>query len=395
MNALLRALLVAALSALPVTAAYAVPLIKEVHLVGKVISVVSPNGVLASYGVKKGAVVEVTYQVDLNAPPQSQSGPPDNITHYQGAITWMLIEVGDWLAMRVPAPSGQLELNLASIADDSGADADVDLLSLTAPGTDNDLILSQGAGVTMGLSFSDPFGYAGTDQTLDQDPTRYLVGTGSVYGLGGHVVFTIDAGKSGGSSGPNADPSATCAKSQLAAAGKLCQSQLKCHAKYSKAPTKDPLGEKRDECLDKAEDAFAKAYSNAAAKAASKGLACGTDDSASEQHESISEETDDIVEQVDMVSPVHPPLSGAWLDGAAAACNSALGAEAGHAGKPNPKNLGKAREKARDKLRSAAQKAVLNAGRKGVVFDPPADVDGFVASVESAIQAVLEDVGGH
>jgi len=394
MALLLRALLVVVMLILPTGSARAVT--RQVTLVGKVSSVQSPGGILTSYGVTVGARVDVTYVVDLAVAPQSQSGPPDNISHYTGAVSWMLIEVGDWLAMRLP-PSGGGEINLASVADDSGANANVDLLSLTTQGTDNDLILTQSLLVrsTFNLSFADGFGFAGNGQTLDQDPTRYVTGTGSVYGGGGHVIFTIDtAASAGGSGGSNANPVAACTKSQLSAAAKLCQAQLKCEAKYEKAPGKDPLGAKRDLCLAKAGATFTNAYQKAAATAASKGLLCGTSQSAAAQAAAIDAEVDAILAEVAAVSPAYAPLTGAWLDAAASACGSSLGAEAKHVGKPNPTNLGKARVKAAAKLVSTADKAVAKAEKKGIVFAPAPDVTGFAAVIEAAIQNVLAAIRG-
>lgn len=389
-----RAVVLGVLLALPAACAWAQ--IKEVTLVGKVLSVISPGGVLASYGVKVGARVDVTYQVNLATPPFSQSGPPENVTHYNGAVTWILIDVGSWRAIRLP-PTNRNEINLASVADDSGEDADVDLLELRAEGTDNDLVLTQslspGTRSLLSLSFNEPFGYASADQSLDQDPARYAVGTGAVQGPGGHVLFTIDTARSRGPGGA-ASSAAACGKAQLQAAGTLCRAQLRCHARHARAPAKDPLGMRRETCLAKAGQRFTKAYDKAADRAERKGLTCGTAAPAADQHDVVAGWVDEILADVDAVTPPYSPLSGAWLAAAAAACDAGLAAEASQQRKPNAKALGKARDKARDRLDAAAGKAVAAAGKQGVVFTPAPDVDGFAAGVEAAVRGIHAAVGG-
>jgi hypothetical protein len=46
----------------------------------------------------------------------------------------------------------------------------------------------------------------GSNQSLDQDPSRYYSGVGSALGPGGGVYFTIDTNGSGGGGGDPVDP---------------------------------------------------------------------------------------------------------------------------------------------------------------------------------------------
>lgn len=383
MHRLTRALLAGALliAALPAGA-----VTKEYRLVGKVLDA-SP--VLASYGVKKGARVEVRYTVDLATPVLGQTGPPDNQTSYRGPFTDFLVSIGTWIAFPAfPFPQQSLRQDLIAVADDSGAHTNLDLLHLSTPhAKDNDQVLSQGTFVVFGMQFAAPDGYASADQGIDQDPTRYRIGTGSVIGLGGSVTFTI-TGEGTSTAGKQADTAErSCRKTQILNAAKLCQSRLKCESSFAKAPAKDPMGAKLAKCLDTGGQAFEKAFVKTATNAAKKGRVCGDANSAAAERIFVSDRTDAIVDDVESL-PDHPPVRSAWLGAAAGACAAGLGAEAAQAAKPGGAKLDLARHRVSDKLAAAAAKAVAQAAKKSVVFDPPADVPGFVDDVDAVINAL-------
>jgi hypothetical protein len=109
--------------------------------------------------------------------------------------------------------------------------------------------------------------------------------------------------------------------------------------------------------------------------------------------DAIAERVGGIVDDVNAITPAHPPLVSAWLGAAGAACGAGLKVEAKDASKPNPGALAAARAKVTDKLTASANKAVTSAGKKGVVFAPPADVPGFVDSVDALIDATATELG--
>ena len=123
-----------ALAVLLCTAGSARAAVKTYHLTGEVFSA---SGVLAPYGVQKGSVVTITLDVELTTAPFSVSGPPDNETVYCGAITFVVIEIGDWLAIKTtPVVLCQ---NRIVVADNFGGT--LDAWHVTTPGTDTDLVL--------------------------------------------------------------------------------------------------------------------------------------------------------------------------------------------------------------------------------------------------------------
>ncbi len=346
--------------------------------------VLSASSVLAPYGVQKGSVVQISWSVELATPPFSVSGPPDNKTDYCGPISFIVITIGDWTAVKV-APVILCQ-NGISVADDSGGA--LDLLHIVTPGSDNDLVLHTnlpGGFLNLSLDFYGLGGTASSNQSLDQNPDLYDSGAGSALGPGGGVYFTIDTSGTGGGGGGPVNPTASCRKAQLKAGAKLCKSELACHAKYEKNPAADPLGDRRDLCLAKAFDKFTSAYDTAALKAEDKSLACGTSASASEPLEAITGQIDAIVAEVDAIEPGYAPLESAWLSAAGAACFAAVGAQSANAGKANPDKLVGALEKAALKLDTAAQKAAAKAATKGVVFAPPLDIPAFHEAVDDAI----------
>ena len=138
---------------------------------------------------------------------------------------------------------------------------------------------------------------------------------------------------------------------------------------------------------------FTAAYNDALVAAASDGLTCGTTEPAVDLREAITERVEEIVYDVNTITPAHAPLASAWLGAAATACGAVLKAEASNAAKPAAGKLGQARDKARSKLEGGAGKASDKAA-KSVVFDPPLDVDAFVDSVAAAIDATAEDLSG-
>lgn len=362
--------------------------VKEFSVTGEVLSA---SKVLAPYGVQKGSAVNVTWSVELTTPPFSVSGSPDNKTDYCGPISFIVIQIGTWSAVKV-APVVPCQNSIA-VADDSGGV--LDLLHIVTPGSDNDLVLHTnlpGGFLNLSLDFYGLGGAASTNQGLDQNPLLYDGGVGSALGPGGGVYFTIDTSGSGGGGGP-VDPTASCRKAQLKAGAKLCKSELACHAKYAKNPFADPLRAKRDLCLAKAADKFTSAYDAAALKAEDKSLVCGTSAPASEPIDAITGQVDAVVAEVDAIEPGYAPLESAWLSAAGAACFASVGAQSADAGKPNP-GLAAALEKAALKLDTAAQKAAAKAADKGVVFVPPLDIPAFHDAVNDAIEAATSEING-
>jgi hypothetical protein len=346
-------------------------------LVGKVTAAVPA---LAGYGVTAGARVDVTWTVDLSTPVTTQSPAPDNKSDYQGAIDFLVIQIGTWQAVLIAPPI--LGQNIVSVADASGGP--LDLLHVSTPGTDENHELHGVSGpLVLSLDFYAPNGGASSDQGLDQDPNSYPIGSGSAFGPGGYVTFSFNtSGSSGGGSG---DPTAKCVTTQMKSAAAMCQSQFKCQASFAKAPLRDPGATKRDDCVDKAGQKFTAAYNKAAVTAAGKGLTCGTTAPAADVRVAIAARVEGVVADVGAITLVYPPLVSSWLTAAGAACGAGLKAEAADAAKPNPTKLAAARAKGTDKLTSTASKAVLAAQKKQIVFDSPPDVPAFVESVDALI----------
>ena len=362
---------------------------KQFHVTGEVLSA---SSVLAPYGVQKGSVVNVTWSVELTSPPFLATGPPDNETQYCGALAFIVIEIGTWSAVKV-APVVPCQ-NSITVADDSNGV--LDLMHIATPGNDNDQVLHTslpGGFLNLILDFYGSTS-AGSNQSLDQDPSRYYSGTGSALGPGGGVYFTIEAGGSGGGGGAPVDPTASCRKSQLKAGAKLCKAELACHAKYAKNPDGDPDAEKRDLCLAKAEDKFTAAYDGAALRAEDKELACGSSASASQQLEVIDEQVDAVVAEVDAINPSDASLESAWLGAAGAACGASVGAQSTNSGKPDADKLAAALAKAALKLDLAAQNAAAKAAYKGVVFAPPLDIPVFHDAVDDLIDTATSELNG-
>jgi hypothetical protein len=254
-------------------------------------------------------------------------------------------------------------------------------------------VLQGGALLNLSLAFTAASGGASSDRSLDQDPSRYPIGTGSALGAGGGVYFTIDAAGGGGGHG-TADPTAKCRKAQLTSGAKLCQSELKCLATYAKNSAKPDALLKSVACVTKAKNAFTSSYDKAAAAAAKKGLQCGTTDTAATLSGSLDARIGTVVSKVNDVDPEYLPLKSSWLGGAGTACGAGLRAEATNAAKPDAAKLAKARQKATDNLTSTANKAVDKAVKKGISFTTPPDVTGFVESVDSLIDDTSSDLNG-
>ena len=364
---------------------------KTFNLTGEVLSA---SSVLAPYDVQKGSVINISVSVELTTPPFSATGPPDNKTDYCGAITFIVIQIGNWSALKV-APAVPCQ-NSVSVADNSGGT--LDLLHIVTPGSDNDHVLHTnlpGGFLNLSLDFYGLGGAASANQSLDQNPNLYDSGVGSALGPSGGVYFTIETGGSGGGGGGGVvDPTASCRKAQLKAGAKLCKAELACHAKYAKNPASDPLGTYREMCLEKAEDGFTSAYDAAALKAEDKELACGTNAPASEPLDAITGQIDDVVAQVDAISPGYAPLESAWLSAAGAACFASVGAQSTNAGKPDADKLATALEKAALKLDTALQKAATKAVDKGIVFAPPLDIPAFLDAVDDVIDTATSEIDG-
>jgi hypothetical protein len=355
------------------------------QVVGEVIDAVSA---LAPYGVTPGAQVNVSWTVDLATPASSVSGPPDNKSDYQGALDFLLIQIGTWTALRVAPPMGQIDQGIVAVANDSGGP--LDLLHIATPGTDNDLVLhgpAMGGALVLSLDFYAPNGGASSNQGLAQDPSLYPIGVGSAIGVGGYVTFSMGSGGSGGGSG---DPTAACDSAHLGAAAALCQSQLRCQSSNAKAPDANELAD----CMDQAGQSFSAAYNRALLGAAGDGLTCSTTQPAVDLREAISGRVAGIADDVNAIIPPHAPLVSAWLGAAGAACGAGLKAEATNAAKPDASRLARARGKAGAKLEGAARKALAKAAKQDIVFDPPLDVGAFADSVGEVIDETAADLGG-
>lgn len=363
----------------------------DYHVVGRVVNAVPA---LAPYGVTPGAQVDVYWTVDLSTPASSVSGPPDNKSDYQGALDWVLIQIGTWQAVRVAPPMGQIDQGIVAVADGSGGV--LDLLHVATPGTDNDLVLhgpAQGGVLILSLDFFALNGGASSNQSLDQDPSLYPNGGGSAQGVGGYVTFTFDDGGGGGSGGGSADPLAQCDSAHLGAASRMCQTQFRCHSGYAKAPSKDPGAERRDACIALAGEAFTEAYTDASASAVLEGLACSTTQPASDLRMAIDARIGEVIDGVNAITPAHAPLVASWLGAAGSACGGALKAEATNAARPDASRLAQARQKAQDKLTAVASKAAAKAEGGGVVFTPPPDVPAFIDSIDDFIDETAADLG--
>jgi hypothetical protein len=360
----------------------------DYHVVGEVVNAVPA---LAAYGVTPGAAVDVTWTVDLSTPATSVSPAPDNKSDYHGAVDWVLIQIGTWQAVRLAPAMGQIDQGIVSVADDSGGT--LDLLHLSTPGTDNDLVLRGVGGVlVLSLDFYAPDGSASSNQGLDQDPSRYPIGVGSAIGTNGYVTFRF--GDGGGGGGGSGDPTARCTAAHLGAAAKLCQARFKCESAFAKDPSKDPLGDRFEACVQKSEAAFSSAYTKALLTAASKGLSCASTAPAVDVRSALGERIlVGVLAEVRAIAPAHAPLVTSWLGAAGTACAAGLKAEAKNAAKPDAGALAAARDKASDKLEAAAQKALDKAA--GVDFlHPLPDVPGLVEAVDALIDETAADSTG-
>ncbi|HTO52335.1 MAG TPA: hypothetical protein VMR50_03030 [Myxococcota bacterium] len=348
---------------------------------------------LKGLGVKKDALVQIHWTVELSTPVHD-TNPAVNSTNYwatnaSNGITAFTVQIGSWTATGVdPAPpSTFLPVNVVGITGPSALEGPGDRMDLSRSAMDtNGLInLDDANFAEIVINLSAPAGGASTSNALgDQTPSKYLASTGYVVGSGGEVDFAI----------PGPDATQKCRASQLASAATLCQSSLKCLAAHAKAPDKDPMGTKRDACLDKARTKFVAAFDKAAAGAASRGLGCGTEEDGAALDADFDSAQAHVVAIADAVQPPDAPVLSSWYSGGASMCSTGLKAESKDASKPTPGKVERVREDARIKLTVAAGKAVDAAQKKGVTFDPAPDVAGLVESIDLLIDDLANAING-
>jgi len=360
---------------------------KSYHVTGRVLYVLAGlggdhTGSLAALGVTAGATVQVDYTLELSTP--GVFGSADQ-TNYDGAITAFQFQIGSWTASRTnPVVANQ---NLVSVSDTNSAD----ILFLTTPGEDTSHIMEGDPNLpdpTLSLQFTGGANVS-NGQALDQNPNKYSTLVGAATGTYAQVYFEFKPG-AGGGGGHTQDPKAGCHTARLNAAASLCQAKFQCLAKRAKAPDKDPLSDVLHACTAKADAKFLTSFDKAGVTAAKKGLQCPLSVSGEVARQVITNLVAFSAAHVDALTPATPPVNSAWLSGAAVACSAGLKAEARDAAKPDAQKLATARQKADDKLTTAASNAVAKAAKKGVVFVPDADVPGFVGSVDDAIDGATD-----
>jgi hypothetical protein len=177
-----------------------------------------------------------------------------------------------------------------------------------------------------------------------------------------------------GASGPEA-AQARCQSAQLAALGKLCLADLKCHAKRAKKPAASNATTKLASCFGRAETKFAKSWGKAAEQAAGSLTLCALDQSAGAALDDFGGEIDALVGPVvlgeDAGYTHDGKLRSTLLSGAGKLCGSLLGAEAKHAASPNPGKRDATRSKARTRFDKKTSKAHAKALDRGVAYAGP------------------------
>jgi hypothetical protein len=389
------ALVVGGLLLLSLTPARAGAEVFSYHLDGEVVRILDTTaggtlqGALTPRGVKKGAAVSIDWTVDSGIGTHTD---PNNATRtevYFGVITSFTIQVGTFTATGGD-PNGAVPLNKVQITDHPTS-VDLDTMDLFRSGSDTGSILdgNDPNGIQLILHLFDPSGGSSSSEQLgDQTPSLYPARTGTIFGVNGEIDFSRPL------SNPPPDTSVKCRAARLTAAGALCKSTFSCLAAHAKAPNRDPGNSKLDTCRGKADAKFLAAWDKAAAAAASKGLTCRSADSGAIAVAHVDAAVDDVVALADTINPPQPALVSAWFVAAGGMCSAAAKAESKNATKPDPAKLAQLRTTARDKLTTAAQKALAKAEKQGVVFDPEPDIAAFVASVDALVDDIVSEVNG-
>ncbi len=177
-----------------------------------------------------------------------------------------------------------------------------------------------------------------------------------------------------GAAGPEV-ARARCQSAQLAALGKLCTTELKCHAKRAKKPAHPNATAKLATCIAKAEDKFARAWDKAAEQAAAGLALCARDQSAAGAAADFEGEIDTLVGPVvldeDASDKADSKLRSSLLGEAGKLCGGALSAEGKHAAGGDPAARDTARDKARARFDVKADKAHQRALDRGVSYGGP------------------------
>ena len=365
---------------------------KSYHVTGRVLHVLAGlggdhTGALHDLGVSEGATVQVDYTLELSTPGSQDAADQ---THYTGAIAELKLQIGSWTASRSDAVVAMQ--NLVSVSDNASAD----ILYLTAPGDDTNHVMLGDPNLAPELVLSLQFvgsASASNGQALDQNPNKYTTLVGAATGTYGQVYFEFKPGSGGG--GSTKDPKAACHTARLNAAAALCQSRFQCLARRAKAPEKDPASAVLNACTAKADGKFLTAFDKAGVGAERKHLQCPLSVSGDVARMVIGNLVAFSAVRADAVTPPTPALESSWLGAAASACGAGIKAEGKNSAKPDASKLAVARQKGRDKLGTAAGKAVEKAEKKGVVFDPDPDVPGFVGSVDDAIDGAANALEAH
>jgi hypothetical protein len=363
------------------------------HLSGVVTRVVGSNASgLAALGVKNGAAVSIDWTVELTTPVHF-SNPPTHTVGYlattpSNGITSFTIAIGGWTATGAdPTAQNTVPVNQIVIIDGPPSDpADSMDLSRSAVDT-NDLVAGSDPNGSEILLRLFAFNGGGSTSTIlgDQTPSAYLDSVGNVVSHSGNEIdFAI----------PGPDLTVQCRASQLASAGTLCQSTLKCLATHAKAPNKDPLDAKLDACLKTARDKFVAAFDKAAANAAQQGVSCGTSEDGATFSADFDTAEAAVIDVVDAIEPQDPKVISSLYLGGSAMCSAAAKAEAKNITKPSSATLDRLRATARAKLTAAANKAIALAEKKGIVFDPAPDVAAFVDSIDQLVDELVAEVHG-
>jgi hypothetical protein len=374
------------------------------HLTGHVSRIVAPPSAkagLADLGVKKGAQVDIDWTVELTTP--FIDFPQTNTKQYNGALTHIKVQVDSlsdpnkhWIALGMDPPPGHVPLNVVFVGDaDSGP---LDYMDLKRSCTDSNLLVTgsdPNASSQIGINLAAPNGGASDSNLLGhQDVSLYTANSGFVAGLlangspsGVEVDFSI-----GGPAGP--DPTAKCRSSRIASGGVLCQSTFKCLSKHAKAPGNDPNGTVLEACRETARQKFLTAFDKAAATAAKKGLSCRDTAPGPTLVAHFDAAIGAVVDVVDSINPPDDSFTSSAYLAAGTMCGALAKAESKNVTKANSQQLSQARATAHAKLTVAADKAIAKAEKKGVVFDPPPDVDALLHSIDLLINDIVTELNG-
>lgn len=319
---------------------------------------------LAQLGVTIGTPVTIDYTIDDT----SVASPNQQVsTTYLDSVVTLVVAAGQYEARydRQPADVGK---STVTVTNDRGAGATVDGYTVQATVFDNDVV---GAGtlqspLTAAVTLLDGTAAAISDEEIIQDASRFP-GLGSVVtlvGANGNVVIQLDDPAPKGDTG-------RCTKAQLAAAGKLASSVLKCRAKWAGQPaSKDPADAKVAACIDKARGKFTIRFAKAILSADRKGQACRFEiidagPTADSLIDDLSDLVDSLLVGADRDDKTDRGLRLKILKAAASQAGKDLAAHGKAASKPNPAKLQAQLASSRTKAIRSIDKALSKAQKKG------------------------------